>query len=610
MSFFTELNNQYLKRHIEREDAFWSAKMALKDAVDGEFETKELELKELISDASFLEKIRLELERDDLTEDERIGFQGWKRFFEANAIENEEAKEVQKKIIAMEGELARARRDMKLGYIDPETKEFVSASSVQLRLIVQTDENEAKRKAAWEGLRSIENFVLDNGLVDIIKERNRLGRLQGYTDFYEWRVQVNEGFSKEKLFHLLDHLAANTKEVCKAAVEKVISENGEDAAQPWNFDYATSGDLTAEKDPYMRFEDALLRWGRSFAAMGIRYRGATLTIDLMERKGKYENGFMHGPFPAFIDNGKFRPAKINFTANAVPGQMGSGQRAIETFFHEGGHAAHFSNIRMPSPCFSQEFAPTSIAFAETQSMFLDSIVNDADWLTLYSKNKDGNPIPFDLIKKILEDKQKFRSNLLRKLMIVPYFERAIYEMDEAELNAESILEVGRDIEQTMSFMPSDSRPILSVPHLLESDSSAYYHAYVLAMMAVYQTRAFFLERDGFITDNPKIGPDLAEIYWKPGNSKNFLQLVEELTGEPFSADATIELVNQPLEEVFEDAEKSVQRVNKSQPYQDKVNLDAIITMAHGDVKIASTENSSFEDVAEIYGNWLIKKENS
>lgn len=41
---------------------------------------------------------------------------------------------------------------------------------------------------------------------------------------------------------------------------------------------------------------------------------------------------------------------------------------------EAGHAAHFANIVQPSPLFAQERAPTSVAYAENQSMFLDSLV--------------------------------------------------------------------------------------------------------------------------------------------------------------------------------------------------------------------------------------------
>ena len=53
--------------------------------------------------------------------------------------------------------------------------------------------------------------------------------------------------------------------------------------------------------------------------------------------------------------------------------VGSGLTGLTTLMHEAGHAAHFANIRMPSPLFSQERAPTSVAYAELQSMFLDAL---------------------------------------------------------------------------------------------------------------------------------------------------------------------------------------------------------------------------------------------
>ena len=53
--------------------------------------------------------------------------------------------------------------------------------------------------------------------------------------------------------------------------------------------------------------------------------------------------------------------------------MGSGKTALATLLHEGGHAAHFANIEQATPLASQERAPTSVAYAENQSMFLDSL---------------------------------------------------------------------------------------------------------------------------------------------------------------------------------------------------------------------------------------------
>src|SRR5690606_36403009 len=130
-------------------------------------------------------------------------------------------------------------------------------------------------------------------------------------------------------------------EKSRAELSAFAAEHEQGALDPWNFRFLRAGEVERELDSYFGFADALERWGRSFHALGVRYRGATLTLDLVDRSGKYENGFMHGPGPAYFDAGNWRPARVNFTANAVVGQIGSGLVAADTLFHDGGHAAHF-----------------------------------------------------------------------------------------------------------------------------------------------------------------------------------------------------------------------------------------------------------------------------
>jgi hypothetical protein len=80
---------------------------------------------------------------------------------------------------------------------------------------------------------------------------------------------------------------------------------------------------------------------------------------------------------------------------------------------------------------------------------------------------------------------------------------------------------------------------MSVPHPLSGESCCYYHGYVLAEMAVQQTRAHFLATYGGLVDRPEVGRDLAEGYWRPGNTEPFLGLVARLTGAPLAADAWV-----------------------------------------------------------------------
>ncbi|HLP41266.1 MAG TPA: M3 family metallopeptidase, partial [Fibrobacteria bacterium] len=573
----------------------------------GDFEKKEIRLQAFITDATRLPALRRELERKDLDGDDRVGLRGWLRFFEAHAMEDAGAKALAERIIEMEARLGETRGAMKLGYKDPATGEFMPASSVKLGLLLRTGADEGLRRAAHMGLKSIEQEVLEKGFLDIVRERNRLGRMLGYEDYYDWKVSRNEGFSKRTLFGILDDLERRTRESCRQAVDALDARLGASAREGWNFLWHIAGDLTAQMDPYFGFGTALGRWGRSFTASGIRYHGATLTLDLLDRKGKYENGFMHGPVPGFMDGKTYVPARINFTANAIPGQVGSGHRATETLFHEGGHAAHFSNIFMPSPCFSQEYAPTSVAFAETQSMFLDSFIETPAWLARYARDGRGAPMPPALIQENIAKKHPYKAFQLRSMLAVCYAEKAIYEMSDASLTPGNVIKVLRDIERELQFLNEGTRPVLSVPHLLSGESSAYYHGYVLAEMAVHQTRGFFLRRDGALVDNPAVGRDLAEHYWKPGNSRTFLDMVQGLTGAPFSAEATEELVSQPLEEALAEAARASTSPSAAVHGEARgpVQLDAVLRLVHGDETIATNENGeSFEALEKGFADWL------
>lgn len=605
MSLLTDLNRTYAELHTAKEEAFWVEKMGLYGKATANFQQKEIALKEFSADPENLANVRLELQRDDLAEEERVGLEGWERYFNVNQIEGEDARALYRELVRREGELEEKRGGMELGYTDPVSGEFVEASSVALALKMRVEKDGDLRKAAFEGLQSIEPFVLDNGFIEVVRLRNRLARKLGYVDYYDWKVSINEGFGKDRLFEILDDLAVRTAEACRRSVEELVEEKGDAGVEPWNFPYYTSGDLTAEIDPYFPFGESFARWGRSFAALGIEYAGATLQLDLVDRRGKYSNGFMHGTYPTWVENDTFHPARINFTANAVPGQIGSGQRATQTFFHEGGHAAHFSNIRMPAPCFSQEFAPTSVAFAETQSMFLDSILGDADWLIRYAKNRDGETIPVDLIRKGGQKEQIWRAWRLRSMLAVCYAEKAIYEMSDENLIPGYILETLRGVEQKMMMVPAAPRPLLSVPHLLSGEASAYYHGYILAEMAVYQTREYFLEKYGYITDNPEVGPELQQVYWREGNSKGFLEFVEALTGRPFSAEATARVVTRTEEEVNEEIDRKIERQKDIPLYTDPVDLNATIAVVHGDDVIATTADGlTFEQVADRFHAWI------
>ena len=199
-----------------------------------------------------------------------------------------------------EAELAAARRSMRLGYADPASDTFIEASTVQLRTLLRTSPDEATRRAAYEGLRSIGPFVASR-FCDIVKLRNQLAAASGYDCYYDMKVQAAEGMSKRDLFEFLDALEARTRPLAECAAAALRAAKGDAAWAPWNRPAALSGDADRAMDPFFQFTGAVGAWARSCAALGITYRGGTIVLDLLERKHKYSNGFCHWPRLAHVD---------------------------------------------------------------------------------------------------------------------------------------------------------------------------------------------------------------------------------------------------------------------------------------------------------------------
>jgi len=593
-AFFQRLNRDYLAVHQAKEALFWATYMGTSDDQAG-FTAAESAYKDFISDPGRLASTRLHLaavegqpasvERDALAH----GLRGWRALFEANTIDNEAGRALMRELIEAEAALFAARKEFKPEHIN-EAGAREAASLTMLSTNAATNPDEPSRRSSYEALQAIERWVLENGFLDIVRLRNRFARALGFDNYFEFKLRKNERLSSAQLFAILDDFLERTDDANRRALQALSGRQGAAALEPWNLRYHSAGDVVRRMDPYLPFGSALRRWIESFRRLGIRYRGATLQLDLLERPGKFQNGFCHGPLPAWFDErGQWVPGQINFTAQAQPDQVGSGLRALTTLFHEGGHAAHFANVTQNSPCFSQEFAPTSMAYAETQSMFCDSLLNDADWLKRYARDAAGEAMPDELIQARIASSQPMRAFDERAIAVVPYFEAALYQLGDADLNAESVLALARATELRVQGVDRAPRPLLAIPHLLNQESAAAYQGYLLAHMAVYQTRAHFLRKDGYLTDNPAIGPALAEHYWGPGNSIDHGATLRSLTGEGFSARYLADACNQSVDEAWAHAQASMAAAAaRGEPVDANTPLDATLRVVHGSEVLADS----------------------
>ncbi|WP_405079540.1 M3 family metallopeptidase [Pectobacterium carotovorum] len=595
--YFNALNRDYLAVHQAKEELFWQLYMGTgNDEVSERFSAAESAYKRFISQPQRLAELRTHLAtlenspRDEQQQALSHGLQGWYRFFDCNVIEDPQAQALMDEIITAESALYAKRKSYEMTHLDAKG-ERVSASLGELLTNQTTNDTEAYRQSSQQALRDLEQWLLQNGFPELISLRNRFARQMGYRNYFDYKVNKTERMTPEQLFAILDPFEEQTREANARSLKNLADEKGEDALQPWNIRYASAGDVTRQLDPYFPFSASLERWINSFKRLRIGFNGAEMQLDLLVRKGKYENGFMHGPVPPFVQEGKWVPARINFTSLAKPDQIGSGASGINTLFHEGGHAAHFANIRQNAPCFSQEFPPTSMAYAETQSMFCDSLLGDADWLKRYAKNAQGETIPDELIRADISTQQPMRAFSERHILLVPYFEWQLYSWDDEARTPEAMTKLARDTEQRILGISGSPRPTLAIPHLLSMESACSYQGYLLALMAVEQTRSYFLQRDGYLTDNPAIGPDLAQHYWHPGNSVSHDDTLRSLTGEGFNPAYLAKACNLTVDEAWQQAESTMaQAAGRPQPAAD-FDLGARIRVVDGSRVLADNEQS-------------------
>ncbi|KAH8068937.1 peptidase [Aureococcus anophagefferens] len=421
--FIDDVNAQYEALHTDFEAQFWGTKMALStdhEPLSGpkraysvaELTKTKQAMEAFLGDEAKLETARALLAATDDAEEKKT-LELMTRAFGCYIMESEEAKALRASATETEGALESARNSMTLGATFDGA--FEELSSVALRSRMRVDGDETAQ-----------------GLL-------RRPAALGYVDYYDYKVTQAEGFGKAQLFGMLDELERASRPIMEAARETLAADKGADALEPWNRGFAMAGDITRKLDPYFPFEKAVEVWGRSFAAMKITYKGASMDLDLLDRKGKYSNGFCHWPQPAWRrSDGSWQPAVTHFTSLADPSAVGSGMTGLVTLMHEAGHAAHFANTDVRSPLFSQERAPTSVPYAELQSMFLDSLVGDAAWRGTYAKSRGGDVVPWALLEEDLTATHPYKVLALRSMLSVPYFEKALYEMADEDLTAASV----------------------------------------------------------------------------------------------------------------------------------------------------------------------------
>ncbi len=262
--YLNDLNQRYLDIHRTKEDFFWQTYMGISDDHDGSTQAQTAWTR-FLSNAEQISTIKQQLAAAESITDPQekqqtiTGLSGWLAMFESHAIEGQDAQTLKNQLIAFEAELFEKKQHHVQIFTD-ENGNQVEGSLPVLSSTIRTNNHEAVRQSAHQALLDLEQWLLHNGFIDLIKLRNQFARSLGYATFFDYSVQKTEKMSSKQLFDILDDFEQRTRDAHLNSLENLAKEKGQAALAGHNFVYSFAGDVMRDLDPYVPFSKSLRRW--------------------------------------------------------------------------------------------------------------------------------------------------------------------------------------------------------------------------------------------------------------------------------------------------------------------------------------------------------------
>ncbi len=400
----------------------------------------------------------------------------------------------------------------------------------ELDEILAKSADSALVREAWEASKQVGAQVADM-LRDLARARNAAAKAQGYRDFFQRQLLLNE-IDAAELLTLFDRLQAATAapftrlkvEIDGLRATRFGLEPGQ--LLPWHFGdrfFQRPPDLgQVDLDALLAGKDPVALALATYDGLGLEVRDILARSDLYARPGKNQHAFC-------IDLD--REGDVRTLNNLEPNH-----RWNETLLHELGHAVYEKYQNRNLPWLLR--APPHMLSTEAIALLMGSLASNAEWLMQVAgvPAAEAGPVARATQAHLRAERLLFT----RWVLVMTHFERVLYSDPEGDLD--NIWWELVERYQGLRRPPGRQAPDWAAKiHI--ALYPVYYHNYELGHLIAAQLEARLQQHAGGLVGRPAAGAWLLEKYFWPGNQQDWSQHVAAATGEPLNPSYFVEALD-------------------------------------------------------------------
>jgi len=514
----------YEKAYIAQGSTYWkAANSGTKEDFDA-YAAADLELNKLHSDSQRYAQIEELLKgKDSLKPLTARSLEEAELAFKANQLPKETLEKMSQMAADIEQEFTAFRGKL-------EGKEY---SDNQLKDMLKEELSTPKRQKIWEALKQVGQTVAPK-LVEFAKIRNDAAQKLGYKNFWDMKIRLQEHDPAE-ILSIFAELEQQTDEPFKNMKAKMDQElaarfkiKPEDM-MPWHYDNPFFQEPPpSDKIDWDVFykdktkEDIIEIAKKFYASIDLPIDDIVARSDLYEREGKQQHAFC-----TCINRKEDTRVLVNVKPNAY---------WMDTVLHEMGHAIYCKYTDPNLPFNLRDSA--HIFTTEGVAQLFGALAKNPLWI-ITNTGADEKKVK-EAEAAILEQRRREQLLFARWSLVMLYFEKALYENPDQDLNTLWWDMVERF--QALKRPPGRNAPDWAAK-IHFTIAPVYYHNYqlgelfaaqvraALVKLAKHQGPAYTLNYNG----NKDFGNYFKEKIFKPGMTYPWPEFVKQATGEPLTA---------------------------------------------------------------------------